>query len=577
MDEALVWQYVNRRATSMWAAREGLDELDRRIVRAMCPELASGYLYDVSEIGKDGVELGSKNVNPTVYECVDVASSGFQSHLTNPARKWFSLGPGNGNAEQVYGGGIEVRGWYDDATALIEKVLAASGSYNALHEAYRQLVLLGRCCILRTEDLRTVVRHTTLIPGTYAFGFDEAGEPDAVVRKFALTARECLEVYGEEVCGDALAEQARRGDEQQKCVIWQLIERHRDAAGHVLGEKCLEGLDLPEDFTYRSIHFAQRGGFKKRILRVAGFKRDPILAPRYSVSGGNLYGVGIGKRMLPSVVGLQTATRMLYEAVGQVVRPPVNAPAEMKQARITLSPGGVNYYTTTGSGQATMVSSVYASRPDLQAVQLVVAQLEQKVSRGFLNHLFMSLDQIRERSKTAYETEQVLIEARQVLGPVITVWDKELLDPLVMGVFWACVDAGLITVPDAIAQGGVSPQYLSLIHMAQRATGLNNVQAFLQIIGGVAQLDPGVLDNVDGDGTVATAASMLGVPERMLRSAADVEAMREARAQAQAQQAAMQEAAANAQIQQAQAGAIRDLGTIPNGNEIASAMIGTSV
>ena len=123
-------------------------------------------------------------------------------------------------------------------------------------------------------------------------------------------------------------------DEQQTCVIWQLIERHRDAAGHVLGEKCMEGLDLPEEFSYRSIHFAQRGGFKKRILRVAGFKRDPILAPRYSVSGGNLYGVGIGKRMLPSVTGLQTATRMLYEAVGQVVRPPVNAPAEMKQGRM---------------------------------------------------------------------------------------------------------------------------------------------------------------------------------------------------------------------------------------------------
>lgn len=577
MDEAKVWQYLNRRATSMWAAREGLDELDRRIVRAMCPELASGYLYEVSEIGKDGVELGAKNVNPTVYECVDVASAGFQSHLTNPARKWFSLGPGNGNGEQVYGGGASVRGWYDDATALVEKVLAVSGTYNALHEAYRQLVLLGRCCILRTEDLRTVVRHTTLIPGTYAFGFNEAGEPDAVIRKFALTARECVEVYGEEACGEAFVEQARRGDEQQKLIICQLIERHRDGTGHVIGEKCLEGLDVPDGFAYRSVHFAQTGRFKERILRVGGFRRNPILAPRYSVSGGNLYGVGLGKRMLPSATGLQTATRMLYEAVAMCVRPPVNAPAEMKEARISLGPGGVNYYTTTGSGQATTVQGVYASRPDLQAIQMSVARMEQQLARGFLNHLFMSLDQIRERSKTAYETEQVLIEARQVLGPVITVWDKELLDPLVMGVFWACVDAGILPVPDEVEQGGVSPQYLSLIHMAQRATGLNNVQAFLQIIGGVAQLDPGVLDNVDGDGTVATAASMLGVPERMLRSAGDVEAMREARAEAQARQEQLANAAAGAQIAATEAGAARDLGALPNGNAIASQLIGTTI
>lgn len=576
MDEAKVLQYLNRRAGSMWSGRLGLDVLDLAILRALCPDLAAGYLYDVSQLGKDGVDLGKKNVNPTPYECVDVASSGFQSHLTNPARKWFSLGAGNGANEAVYESAGEVRGWYDDATAIIEKVLSMSGTYNSLHEAYRQLVLLGRCCIIRTEDLRTVVRHTTLIPGTFAFGFDEGGEVDAVVRKFALTPREVVRLYGAEVCSDSLIELARRGDETQKCVVWQLIERHRDDNGKVIGGGEMEELDVASEHVYRSVHFVQDGSFRKKVLRVGGFKRNPIIAPRYSVSGGNLYGVGLGKRMLPNTMGLQTAERMLLEATAQCVRPPVNAPAEMKEARISLGPGGVNYYTTMGSGQATTVSSVYASRPDLNAIASIVADLENKERRGFLNHLFMSLDQIRERTKTAYETEQVLIEARQVLGPVITVWDKELLDPLVMGTFWACVDSGLIVIPEPIAESGVSPMYLSLIHMAQRATGLNNMQAFLQVIGGVAQLAPDVLDNVDGDGTISVAANMLGVPERMLRSPADVEALRAARAEQQAAQAQMAQQAAAAETARNEASAIRDLSTVPTGNEVANMLIGAN-
>lgn len=577
MDETMVFQYLKRRRLSMWAGREGLDALDCKIARAMCPELASGYVYDVTQIGKDGVSLSDKDVNPTVYECVDVASAGFQSHLTNPARKWFALGNGVGASDESLGRDGEARGWYDDASATVEKVLSVSGTYNALHEAYRQLVLLGRCCILRVEDLRTVVRHITLIPGTFAFGFDEAGEVDAVVRTFALTPSECVAVYGREACGPELTALAERGEETQKQVLWQLIERHRDDNGVPLGTEAMRALDIAPEHFWRSIHFTETDSFRHHVLRVSGFKRSPIIAPRYSVSGGNLYGVGLGKRMLPSVIGLQTATRMNYEAVAQTVRPPVNAPAEMKEARISLGPGGVNYYTTSGSGQATTVSSVYASRPDLNAILMTRTNMEQQLARGFLNHLFMALDQIRERSKTAYETEQTLIEARQVLGPVITVWDKELLDPLVMGVFEACVDVGLITIPDEVLESGVTPQYTSLIHMAQRATGLNNMQTFLQIAGGVGQLDPSALDNLSGDGTLATAASMLQVPERMLRPESEVARIRESRARAQQAQEEMAMQAADLQTAQVQAGIVKDLGRLPTGNDAAAMITGTAL
>lgn len=577
MDEMKVFQYLKRRRLSMWSGREGLDALDCKIARAMCPELASGYIYDITQIGKDGVSLSDKDVNPTVYECVDVASAGFQSHLTNPARKWFALWNGVGSNDASLGRDGEARGWYDDASATVEKVLSVSGTYNALHEAYRQLVLLGRCCILRMEDLRTVVRHITLIPGTFAFGFDEAGEVDAVVRKFALTPSECMSVYGRDACGPELTNLAERGDDTQKQVIWQLIERHRDDNGVPLGTDAMRSLDIAPEHFWRSIHFTETESFRRHVLRVSGFKRSPIIAPRYSVSGGNLYGVGLGKRMLPSVIGLQTATRMHYEAVAQSVRPPVNAPAEMKEARISLGPGGVNYYTTSGSGQATVVSSVYGSRPDLNAILQTRMNMEQQLARGFLNHLFMALDQIRERSKTAYETEQTLIEARQVLGPVITIWDKELLDPLVMGVFEACVDVGLIVIPDEVLDGGVTPQYTSLIHMAQRATGLNNMQTFLQIAGGVGQLDPSALDNLSGDGTLATAASMLQVPERMLRPESEVAKIRESRAQAQQAQEEMSMQAAGLQAAQVQAGIVKDLGRLPTGNDAAAMITGTAL
>lgn len=577
MDYDKIYKYVSLRKEEMVQSRIGLDKLDEKIARAMCPELAAGYLYNVSELGKNGVLLSEKDVNPSIFEFVDIASSGFQSHLTNPARKWFSLGNASGMDGVDYADN-GLRTWYDDATAMVEKVLSVSGTYNALHEAYKQLVLLGRACIVRTEDVRTVVRHTTLIPGTYAFGFNASGEVDSIVREFAMTAREIIESYGKDVCTPKLIEMAERGDVRTKIRLYQLIEPHRGETGEPIGGKAIGGLKLDENHTYRSIHFSQDSNFfKKRILRTAGFKRNPILAPRYSVSGGNLYGVGLGKRNLPSVQGLQTVTRMLYEAIATSVRPPVNAPAEMKRARINLGPGGVNYYTTSGSGQATMVNSVYGSRPDIQAILMSQQSLEMKLSRGFLNHLFMSLDQIRERTKTAYETEQILIEARQVLGPVITVWDKELLDPLVMGVFDACLDIGLIQMPSGMARESVSPQYTSLIHMAQKATGLNQVQTFLQMVGGVAQLAPEVLDKFDADGAIDTAATMLQVPGRIVKPKKIVEAIRQQRAQIQQQQAEQQQAMMQAEQQKLQAGTVRDLSRVPTGTDVASLIQGMTI
>jgi hypothetical protein len=574
MDYENIFKYANLRKEEMVQSRIGLDALDKQIARAMCPELAAGYLYNVSELGRDGVLLDDKDVNPSVFEFVDVASSGFQSHLTNPARKWFSLGNASGVEGLDYSSN-GLRTWYDDATLLVEKVLSVSGTYNALHEAYRQLVVLGRACIIRTEDIHTVVRHTTLIPGTYAFGFNANGEVDSVVREFAMSAREVIETYGKEVCSDQLIELANKGDIRTKIRIFQLIEPHRGKMGAPVGGPMMKSLPLDENHTYRSIHFSCDGSrFKRKILRISGFKRNPILAPRYSVSGGHLYGVGLGKRNLPSAQGLQTVTRMLYEAIAASVRPPVNAPSEMKRARINLGPGGVNYYSTSGSGQATMVNSVYASRPDIQSIHLAQQSLEMKLSRGFLNHLFMSLDQIRERAKTAYETEQILIEARQVLGPVITVWDKELLDPLVMGVFDACLDIELIQLPEGMSRESVSPQYTSLIHMAQKATGLNQVQTFLQIASGVAQLNPSALDKLDTDGAIDTAATMLQVPGRIVKPKKEVDAIRQQRAEAQAEAERQQQAMVMAQQHKLEAGTVKDLSHLPTGTDVASLLQG---
>jgi hypothetical protein len=104
-------------------------------------------------------------------------------------------------------------------------------------------------------------------------------------------------------------------------------------------------------------------------------------------------------------------------------------------------------------------------------------------------------------------------------------------------------------LPEELQETELKIEYISLLAQAQKMVGTRAVNELASFVGGLAGLNPEVLDKFDFDEAVDQIGSMVGVPPKLIRTDQEVEKIREGRAQAQA--AAAQQQQQNMAIQNA--------------------------
>ena len=109
------------------------------------------------------------------------------------------------------------------------------------------------------------------------------------------------------------------------------------------------------------------------------------------------------------------------------------------------------------------------------------------------------------------------------------------------------------TAPEAIQGKDIKIEFVSILALAQRATGASNLERMLSIVGNVAQVDPQVLDKFDTDKFIDEYAEIIGASPMIFRDPKVVEQMRADRAKQQqiAQQQALLQQQADTQNQNA--------------------------
>jgi hypothetical protein len=143
---------------------------------------------------------------------------------------------------------------------------------------------------------------------------------------------------------------------------------------------------------------------------------------------------------------------------------------------------------------------------------------------------------------TATEIIQRREEQLRVIGPALDRLKNEMLRPLIDRVFALMLRAEMLQEAPEILQGrDVDVEYISPLARAQKSSSLNSTMKALEILMPLAQMLP-VGDHIDPDGLVRHVTESLGVPKTTLKSEAEVQQARQARAEAEQQQAeAMQE------------------------------------
>lgn len=151
--------------------------------------------------------------------------------------------------------------------------------------------------------------------------------------------------------------------------------------------------------------------------------------------------------------------------------------------------------------------------------------------------LFQTISQFETRSNvSATEIDARRAESLVMLGPVLERLQTELLSPTIERTF-ACADrAGILPPPPPeIAGAAIRIEYKSMLEQAQSAAAGAGIERIFAVMGNLAGIDPGVVDNVDIDYGLDKLSSLLNNDPKLIRSPEQLAQIRAQRAQ-QAQQ-----------------------------------------
>lgn len=488
--------------------------------------------------------------------CLRRGAAGFHANLTSPSRQWFRVGTDDTKSDTK----SAIRKHMDDRTDVITSIIRKSGTYKEFHVLYSHLLAFGFGTLLVIDDETRVIRPITLRMGTYALGNGKDGKVNRMVRRFSYTGAKMLQEFGDEI--PATLKEKMLKDVNVRYIVCNLIEP--DRYGEAAADDLTKEMKINPQFKYRSIYWiADSKEGNQGILRVTGYRLCPIIAPRMDREHGDVYGIGRGHEALPLAKGLQATVYDSLQMSSHAAEPPVEATSDFASSGVNLDRGGINF-AGIGEGEKSYIRAIDLGEGQaIRVTEYIQKRFEDKIGRAFYNDIFASISMMDNGKMTAAEVYQRTGESLLMLGPVLTSIDDEFLDPFINLVNAYAEAAGKIEIPPEIQEQikGLDIEYISSVHLAQKASELGVIDRFVGVAGNMAGAKPNVLDNVNLDKTLRLYGQMLGIKETCMEDQDIVDRDRKNRAAAMAQQA-QQEQQMKMNENMAKVGAVPIQGTV---------------
>jgi hypothetical protein len=453
------------------------------------------------------------------------------SGITSPARPWFRLGTGDDSLDALQ----SVKIWLNQVQETMYKVFAESNTYNSLHQVYAELGVFGTAAVGVYHDFENVIWCKPYTVGSYMLALDGKNVADTFYREYEITVAQCIKQFGENNVSNSVQELWKTGNSEAWIKIVHAIEPNDDRDGNS---------PLARHKAWRSVYYeaknsTREGGGEDQFLRRSGFDDFPILAPRWDVTADDVYATDCpGITALGDTKALQLAERRKYQALDKIVNPPLQGPASLKNKLNggAVGPNDVIWHDQVSDG----LRSIYDYRPDINAINGEIANVQGRVQRAFYEDLFLMLAQTDRRQITAREVAEKHEEKLLMLGPVLERLHPELLDPLIDRTFSILEQSGVLPVPPPELQDReLSVEYISVLAQAQRLAATGAVDSLVAFTGQVSAIWPEARHKIDAVRAVDEYAESLGVDPSILRSDDEVAAI----TQAEQQRAAIAQAA----------------------------------
>lgn len=492
----------------------------------------------------DGTRKHNAIYDSTGTRALRVLGAGLMGGATSPARPWFRLG--TPNKELLKNASVQV--WLSQVSHILLDVFARSNTYRVLHTLYEELGAYGTACAIIVDDFETGIRLIPLTFGEYCIATNFNGDVTTLYRELQQTVGALVKEFGRDNCSDAVKNMYDQGNLDAWVTVIHIIEPRYDRNPNIKDNK-----NMP----YRSVYF-EAGANQDKFLRESGMNKFRALCPRWSVSGGDIYGNSPAMEALGDIKQLQHEQLRKAEAIDYKTKPPLQAPTSMKNHDHSRIPGGMSYVDSVGPNSG--IRTQFEVNLDLSHLLEDIRDVRQRINETFYTDLFLMLSAQNVSRMTATEVAERHEEKLLMLGPVLERLHNELLDPLVSITFERMLEAGQLPPPPQELEGqDLNVDFISMLAQAQRAVSTNSVDRFVMNLGAIAAVKPQILDKFDEDAWVDKYADMLGIDPELIVAEDQVIAMRNERAKQAQQASAMQQAEIASKT-------AKNLGTTPTNN-----------
>lgn len=514
----------------------------REISQYLLPRAGRFFVQDRNR----GEKRHNNILDSTGTRALRILAAGLMGGATSPARPWFKLAvpPESGLQDSM-----PVKVWLSQVSALMLDVFQRSNTYRALHNIYEELGTFGTAACIVLTDYEDVIRLYPLTFGEYRLATSSRGEVNTLARRFDMTVAQLVDEFEFENCSQSVQSLYNKGQLGAWITVMHFIEPRSDRDPKKL---------TADNMAWKSSYF-EEGGDKDKWLRVSGFKKFRVLAPRWSVTGGDIYGGSPGQEGLGDTKQLQHEQLRKAEGIDYMTKPPTQSPASMKNREIDRLPGGNSYVdmSTPNGG----IKTLFEVNLNLEHLLADIQDVRQRINQTFYTDLFLMMASDDRSGVTATEISERHEEKLIMLGPVLERLHNELLNPLVTLTFSDLADAGILPdAPEELHGVKLNIEYISMLAQAQRAITTNSTDRFVMGLLTVAKGKPEVMDKFNQDAWADDYADSLGVNPKLVNDDKTAAATRQQRAQAQAaaQKAALAESAAKTANQ---------LGNTPTGGD----------
>jgi hypothetical protein len=487
-----------------------------------------------------GDRRNQKIIDSTATLAARTLRSGMMGGITSPARPWKRLTTPDPELAE-YGA---VKEWLEIVDQRMSTVFLRSNLYNILPITYGDLGVFGTAAVYMEEDFDNVIHAYSKPIGSYWIANDHKLKVRVFMEEYSMTVRQVIQAFGKrtrsgEFDGSNLSQFVRDQYAKGNYETWV------DIAHVVQPNEEYDETKLESRFKKYTSCYYERGSSQlsnqnyvsgddeNRYLSEKGYDYFPILAPRWEITGEDVYGTDCpGMAALGDVKQLQTGEKRSAQAIEKMVNPPMTGPTVLRNQPSSILPGGTTWVDVReGQGGFRPAHEVRFSINELEMKQ---QQVRERISKAFYEDLFLMLAQSDRREITAREVEERHEEKLLALGPVLESLNQDLLDPLIDNTFMIMMKQGLIPPPPEEIQGtDLKVEYISVMAQAQKLVGISGIERFSGFVGNLVNQtqDTSILDKVDMDQLVDEYSNAVGISPKIVRTDDEVAEIRQQKAE----------------------------------------------